>query len=147
MKISNIVFQWLRLPKPASIVGTLEDGEVERLFPKGVCKVSDDLYMCVSVESLMRVVKLDRFRELEYSPGSRDCDDFSFALLGLVRSLLPGAPFGFAWVEVRDEKGKLQYYHSLNVFVTADKEVLLIEPQTGRFFSKPKNWVYELVVI
>jgi hypothetical protein len=89
---------------------------------------------------MMKIVKLNRFNEFTYESRKRDCDDFSFAMMGLIRKLLPGVCFGIVWVDVLNPNGSLDFKHALNFFIDGAGKLYYVEPQTNLVFSPPNNY-------
>jgi len=140
VNINGLVFQWFRLPKQPKKVGSLAAWRLKRKFPAD-CLVftADESYGLYDLGDLMQVIKLDRFKELKYEKERRDCDDYTWALMGLVKSILPGAAFGLLWMDVLKEDGSLDYKHSCCCCVSPDGSLYYVEPQTGTLFSPDKK--------
>lgn len=71
----------------------------------------------------------------KYVPEYHDCDDFSFRLMGQT-SIPSWSDTAFGIVFAQTPEGG----HAINCFVTNDKKVFLIEPQTDQVFLKPAAW-------
>lgn len=149
MNINGLVFQWYRMPKPVKAINKFSAAKVERALPK-TCKayMTDNSYQIYSTDDIMDVLKLDRFKDLKYTAELRDCDDYTWALLGLIKSLLPGCAIGLCHMDVFKPDGALDYKHALACMISKDEDFLLIEPQLGSIFS-PINGTHKpyLVVI
>jgi len=128
--------------------GSITQSVVKSKF-KGVdIQLSDSHWDLISREQMQKVIDLNRFTTSNYSFQSRvrDCDDYSFALMGMVRKLLPGVCFGIVWVDVVNSKGVLQYKHAINFFIDSNKQLWFVEPQINMIFS-PSSVVKPFFVI
>lgn len=141
MKIGNLVFQWIRLPKQPERKGFIYGNTVKNKLGCDDTYISDNKYDLISLDDMKQIINLHRFSEMTYISEKRDCDDFSFSLMGLIRKLLPGVCFGIVWVEID------QYKHAVNFFVDDERDVYFVEPQSNQIFRKPHNWKPYFVLI
>ena len=147
MNISGTIFQFFRLPKEPTIMGYINGREIELKFKDLDCKVGDSKYKLITNNDMYNIIKLNRFNEMTYTPEYRDCDDYSYAMMGLVRSVMGGVAFGIVWTDVMKPDGTLDYKHSLNFFFNDKKEFMLVEPQTNQIYNMPKNYKPFFVLI
>jgi hypothetical protein len=148
VSINGLVFQWIRLPKQPIVSGKVTQTQIMNRteFKNADIKTSDTAYDLIELSKMIEIIQLNRFNELKYVSEKRDCDDYSFGLMGLIRQLLPGVCFGIAWASVYDGK-KLAYKHALNWFIDDKKNLYLVEPQTNKSFTLPAHWKIDFVVI
>lgn len=148
VNINGLVFQWFRLPKQPKAVSKMTAWKIKRKFPAG-CLVflADESYSVYGLGDLMQVIKLDRFKELRYEKELRDCDDFTWALMGLVKSVLPGSAFGMLWMDVLKDDGSIDYRHSCCCCINPEGLLYYVEPQTGLMFSPDKKRFRPFMVV
>ena len=148
VKVGGLVFQWIQLPKQPEVLASIPNWKVKQIIGEELnVFLADSYYDLISVADMMEIVELNRFSEMEYVSEKRDCDDFSFGLMGLIRKLLPGVCFGIIWVDVLNNDGSLSYKHALNFFIDDCMKLYLVEPQNNKVFSMPKNYKPIFVVI
>lgn len=139
VKIGSLVFQWIRLPKQPTRLGSISSRTIKSLVKSKDYKFSDEYFDLISVSSMQKIVRLNRFSEMTYKKRVRDCDDYSFALMGLVRKLLPGVCFGIVWVDVLGSNDEVLYKHAMNFFIDNNKKFYYVEPQTNNIFGMTKK--------
>lgn len=149
VQIKGLVFQWIRLPKQPLIKGSVKGSAIKRrvFFRKAKVFIADNSYKLISDYDMRKIINLNRFSEMTYEKEVRDCDDYSFGLMGLIRKLLPGVAFGIMWVDVFNEEGKVQYKHALNFFIDNKNTLWAVEPQQNWVFRPSKKMVPFFVVI
>ena len=87
--------------------------------------LSDEYFDVTNVGEAERFVEETKVASKTWIESGRDCDNFSFALLGYWSRGLQSFSFGMAWNNV----------HAWNVFIDDQKKVWMVEPQTGKFMS------------
>lgn len=150
MQLGKVIFSFYRLPKQPTITRQIHGQVLKDQLPLATAEfhVADPKYDLISFKDMKEIVKLNRFSEMTYTVRTRDCDDYSFALMGLVRKLLPGVAFGIVWVDILDTvTGKLKGKHALNFFVDDKYNTYFVEPQSNRIFRKPEAFRPYFVVI
>ena len=115
---------------------------LKEAFPQATIYLSDENYGLVNLKRLKAFLKEDKTDLMNFLPDARDCDDFSFRLMGQFHK--QGCGFedkavGIIWCS--------KPAHALNIAILEDKSVVLIEPQSDRIYSKPENYVGYLIVI
>lgn len=89
-------------------------------YPECKMYLSDRRYRLCSYDDIALFLAQDETNKMGYIPEKRDCDDFSYRLMG--QFSIPewsDLCFGIIWT----------YTHAFNCFVTEDKELLFVEPQ------------------
>lgn len=77
----------------------------------------------IDKSEMERFLREDKTDLIKYCPEIYDCDNFAWRLLGNINvEGWSGIAFGFAFSKV----------HAFNIFVGADKEVYIIEPQADK---------------
>ena len=115
---------------------------LQDIFSDASIYMSDDRYDYVNKNKLLTFLAGDKTNLATYIPEDYDCDDFSFRLMGQFH--LQGSGFedkaiGIIWLQ--------QPAHALNVCVTKERKVLLIEPQTDKVYVRPEDYIGQLVVM
>jgi hypothetical protein len=102
--------------------------------------ISDAIYSTSRKKDIEQFLKYNVFRFREYVPEKYDCDNYSFALMGMFTYLLSGHAIGIVWVET--PRGA----HALNFFIDENKELWYIEPQTNAIFQTDDYSPYFIVL-
>jgi len=140
-----IILDWLRkifagtVVEPETILPTsTKRATLERVaeivhaeFPGCPLFLSDNEYLLCSSDDIALFLAQDATNKMGYVVEERDCDDFSYRLMG--QFSIPGwsaLALGIIWTEV----------HALNCFITEDEELLLVEPQTDEIQDNLKSW-------
>jgi len=85
--------------------------------------LSDSEYTLALVESMRDFLRIDPTDRYKYQTIYYDCDDFSYRLMGQASTPEWAAiAFGIAWSKS----------HAFNIFVSASKQVYIIEPQSDK---------------
>jgi len=112
----------------------------------GSTYMADSTYYSASLDDIREVLNKTKIDCLPYIAEDADCDDFAFALMGAFHAdpykpewekTVKQAIF-IAWVWWK--QGEQMFAHALNLAVTGDKQVYLIEPQNDKIFTVPENW-------
>jgi len=102
-------------------------------FREGVIYLSDSkLYLMCNRADIETFLKQDDTNKMGYVAEQRDCDDFSYRLMG--QFSIPdwsALAFGIVWTNL----------HALNIIVTEDDKVLFIEPQTDDIIENLEDWM------
>lgn len=145
MNVGNLVFQWYRLPKRPKIVKVLSYNTILKklfyLYPNAQTILSDKDYYLHKTDELVDIFKLNRFNEFPYLAERRDCDDFSWAFVGLMKKLLPGFIIGKCHANFYKDDGSLDFKHDFAFFIDENENLMFVEPQTNKIFSPKKNIV------
>ncbi len=123
----------LPLPKSSIVVsGGVVTDIIRARFPDCKLFISDmNDYKLVSDEDMAWFLAQDQTNKMGYVPEVRDCDDFSYRLMGQVS--VPGwsdLAFGIVWTDA----------HALNCVILETKEFFFIEPQTDELQKELKSW-------
>ena len=136
MTLLTRLLTWLRgntaepEPKPEPIVPT-STKRIERMDLYALLRaeastaeifLSDKNYLLCNKADIKAFLAQDETNKMGYVPEERDCDDFSYRLLG--QFSVPG------WSDL----------HALNCFVTENKEFWLVEPQNDTLQSGLLPW-------
>jgi len=90
-------------------------------LPEAGIYLSDREYLLCKYDDMALFLAQDETNKMGYIPEERDCDDFSYRLMG--QFSIPGWSdlcFGIVWTD----------YHALNCMIDEDKKIWFIEPQT-----------------
>ena len=93
--------------------------------------LSDSLYWLCSVADIETFLAQDDTNKTGYISEERDCDDFSYRLMGQLS--IPnwsGIAFGIVWTNL----------HALNCFIDEGGKFWFIEPQTNKLQDKLEVW-------
>lgn len=116
----------------------------------------DGNYDLPSLPSLISFLKYDTTNLLEYVPETVDCDDFARILQGDVLKTIAsqhkgevgnGIAFGTLYGDISLDGVEEPYPHAMNVCITADHRVILIEPQTDQVFVPNSKSTYWAIII
>jgi len=90
----------------------------------------DNSYYSISKADMHAWLETDPTNEGKYVPEYHDCDDFAFRLKGAVSG--PGmSKYAIAWA--------CSEVHAYNLFISPDRQVYLIEPQTDQIIPVEKD--------
>ena len=115
-------------PEPEPILPTstkrIDYGDLYALLrieaPQAEIFLSDKEYLLCNKADIRAFLAQDETNKMGYVPEARDCDDFSYRLMGQLS--IPGwsdLAFGIIWTNL----------HAMNCFVTEDKLFYYVEPQ------------------
>lgn len=136
LKLLNFSLQRREPSKPKPVERTeINMGRVWEMlqtkFPKAAIFLSDNTYKLCNLEDIEEFLRVDQTNKMGYIPEDRDCDDFSFRLLG--QFSVPewsGIALGIIWTDV----------HALNFFIDQNLEFWFIEPQTDDIQQRLSTW-------
>lgn len=107
--------------------------------------LADGNYACLNREDVEKFLSSSSIDKLKYKKQSFDCDDFARALDGRACEWFAGADveagiaFGILHGDIRkDDAPDKSRPHAINFFISKDKRVYLIEPQTDNIFKLNK---------
>ncbi len=116
---------------------------VMQLFKVVDClQLTDTRYKLVDINQLKIFLSRNTTNSRKYIADSNDCDDFALILLGDVTRWDSDLAFGMAFVVKEDGD-----YHALNVLISTEKKVYLVEPQTDDVFEVPDGWELRFVIM
>ncbi len=124
------------LPPPAS-TEEVDIGELRRLLAfvtgsGGRVFLSDTTkYLLCNQADINRFVAADLTDKVKYEDERMDCDDFALRLAG--QFSVPGwsaLALGLMWTNI----------HALNCFITEDRRLWYLEPQTDKILDKLEPW-------
>jgi hypothetical protein len=128
------------MPKALKPVSHTSSEKVESHLPQySEIYMTEGTYCMYSLSDLMDVIKLDRFKDLKYIAELRDCDDYTWALMGLIKALMPACAVGLCYMDVLKADGSLDYKHAVCCYVSPVGQFLLIEPQNGSVYTPLKD--------
>ncbi len=88
--------------------------------------LSDNSYRLIYYSSMKEFLEFDKTDREKWVKTYHDCDDFSYRLMGQASTpAWAGIAFGMAWSKS----------HAFNIFVSADRVVYLIEPQSDKIIK------------
>jgi len=105
-------------------------------------QLTDTNYKLVDVDKLKTFLARNSTSSRQYVSDSNDCDDFALILLGDVTRWDSSLAFGIAFVVKEDGD-----YHALNVLISTQKKVYLVEPQSDEVFEVPEEWDIRFVLM
>lgn len=122
-----------------SHIVTLDElvGIIKGKLPNAQVNYSDNTYALCTYDDIAWMLLNDQTDKMEYESEELDCDDFSYRLLG--QFSVPKwshLAFGIIWSDT----------HAFNFFVTEDKKVLFVEPQTDAITEDFKGRVRFMVL-
>ena len=130
--------------KAADIVNYVKNSLKERAKSANFF-LADSEYYPADVNKLVESIKEAKVAEKVYVKEEYDCDDFTFAAMGvwhMSKELARTACFiVWTWWKENDKF----YAHSLNAAFDG-KELYLIEPQNYSVFKFPSNWNLTLIM-
>lgn len=141
LKLLNFLLkrQEAEKPKPTPRA-ELSIGEAYSLlrfhFPVAAIYLSDTVYYLSNLEDINEFLRIDQTNKIGFVPEERDCDDFSFRLMG--QFSVPewsGIALGIVWTDI----------HALNFFIDQNQEVWFIEPQTDDIQQRLVSWQGSMV--
>lgn len=108
--------------------------------------IGDGEYFAYDVADLQAFLRLDRTNALKYRAEAFDCDDFARVLVGQERMWFRtsnqgnrGSTLGMVWGDIRPSETSTEVNaHAVNIFIDANREVWLVEPQTDQL-TKPTS--------
>lgn len=112
--------------------------------------LDDNVYFLPQKKTIESLLWWDGTNAYPYGGEGRDCDNFAKILQGraLEACMLNDCARGIAFGIVSGQfvmKGKLSEEHQMNLCVTADRKVWLIEPQSDAWFRPHPDNQYSLV--
>ena len=110
----------------------------EKLVEHPVIILSDTNYTCINKKDLKKIHRDSGLVRKTYKPEVFDCDDFAVDMKSIMDNaarLTSGivAPYAHGIVY-----GNIPTPHAINWFITSNKELLFLEPQSGETFM-PKG--------
>jgi hypothetical protein len=127
--------------------GTISITELRQLltkaFPSAQIYLSDQVYGLTTKAESMKFSIETKVQYDTWISEQRDCDEFSFALMGYWNRGLEQFAFGICW----------SMTHAFNIFISKDKEIFVVEPQNNRYYTideikdNPKYYNMRLIVI
>lgn len=99
----------------------------------------DSNYKPASLEQIQAVLDSTEIDDMRYEKEYFDCDDFAFALMGMLHMNYETAAQAIFYTTVRWEQSDGVFLHALCSCFTG-QEVLIIEPQSDGIYSVPDNW-------
>ena len=98
--------------------------------------LSDNEYLLCNPNDIALFLAQDETNKMGFVTEERDCDDFSYRLLG--QFSIPDWSqlcFGIVWTDK----------HALNCFIDEDKNIWFVEPQTDSIRAGLETWQGSLV--
>lgn len=117
--------------------------------------ISDRQYALLDEKVLKKALRRDGTDKFTYTKEGGDCDDFAQILCGRVKEYAmlcdfkAGAAFGVCagelWAVGQKDGGMVK--HAMNIVVTAERQVFLVEPQTDKWYRPDPRNVYWYIII
>lgn len=105
----------------------------------------DSHYKSARLDPIRAVVESDLTDEFKYVANDFDCDDFTWGLMGAFHHNLETAAMPIFAVSVQYEKlGETRYHRMIAFYYNG--EMILIEPQSDRFYNVPEDWILRLLI-
>lgn len=106
----------------------------------------DEKYILPSFNDLLGMVSRSKVKNNKYKGESFDCDDFALLFHAYIieQNIKKDSPLAIGQFLGSKVRGK-KIYHAVNIAITSDKGVILIEPQTNEVWqadSKKDSPVY-----
>ena len=114
-----------------------------RMNKEVVIILADQYYTPISIERVAQIYNNSDIKNFKYEPDRFDCDDYSVVLKSKVvkavkkdRKAIYAYAFGIVF-------GNIPTPHAINWFMTPERKILFIEPQSGEIFDPiGKNIVF-----
>lgn len=121
----------------------IHKADIKKLF-KDVpdIKLTDSNYKLVDIDHLQKYLQKNHVNIRKYEKTIHDCDDFSYILMGDITRWDSDLAFGILWAYKPDGE-----YHSLNIAISTDEKVILIEPQTDKIIWDLEEWDLRFVLM
>lgn len=84
--------------------------------------ISDKEFKTMSLKQFTRILQYSPVRYIPYSKKYFDCDNYSFALMGLMKLFVGDISFGIVWTDT----------HAFNFFIDKDHKLWFVEPQNNK---------------
>ena len=126
----RIMKYWLDYTKSLSIIqmsGGMLYNKLITAYPKADIVYTDNIYYLATQKTMDHLLGINFFKFAKYEEGWRDCDDYSYGAMGLMRWVVPAFCFGIVHVNI-STGGK----HALNFFMDDKKRLYYFEPQTNK---------------
>ena len=136
LRLLNFLLQKREAKKPEPVLrAELSIGQVWSLlqtkFPEASIFLSDTVYQLATLKDIDEFLRVDQTNKMGYVPEERDCDDFSFRLMGQFSTPeWSGVALGIIWTDL----------HALNCFIDQNSEFWFIEPQTDNIQQRLVSW-------
>ena len=88
--------------------------------------ISDKNFKTMSISQFRKILQYSPIRYVPYSKKRFDCDNFSFALMGLMKLIIGDISFGIVWTDT----------HAFNFFIDKDNKLWFVEPQNNKIVDK-----------
>lgn len=107
---------------------TLTRSEVHEVIRKYTSNeyISDKNFKTMNITQFRRILRYSPIRYVPYSKKRFDCDNFSFALMGLMKLIIGDISFGIVWTDT----------HAFNFFIDKDNKLWFVEPQNNKIVDK-----------
>jgi hypothetical protein len=122
-----------------------------KFFANNIVRLGDENYYLPTKEEVKQVLNTSTLdaSQRQWVAERYDCDDFSYVLKGafstaayLANDIIHGFAVGIIWANFNHLNG----FHAINLVVTDDEVVHLIEPQ-GNFFYPAANCRDSITII
>jgi hypothetical protein len=113
-----------KIEEPTSL-GTIQLKDIYPIL-LNICPnvyISDEYFNLASQEEASKFSEETHVRYMEYITSGRDCENFSWALLGYWSQGLQSFAFGFCWTAK----------HAFNIMLDNNRELWVCEPQTNKW--------------
>jgi len=141
VSLINKLFPQVFYPKSLDKISILDTNLLLKYhFPKADIHLSDANFSLTSKEEAEKYVLQSSVYKAKYVSESHDCDNYSFAMQGYWSEGLESFAFGIAWSNL----------HAFNIMIDSNKDIWVIEPQTGKFMTLQEskiNKMYDIQLI
>jgi len=126
--LMRIVKYWFDYTDTLSVMhigGGMLYEAIEKAYPNAQIIFTDDIYHLATQKTMNTLLGMNVLKFAKFKNNERDCDDYSFGIMGIMRWIVPGFAFGI--VHVDSVNGR----HALNFFLDEEKRLYYFEPQTN----------------
>lgn len=111
------------------------------LLGRAAIRLSDQEYQPASLSAIAQVLASDQIDKMKYEAEGFDCDDFTFALMGAFHHNRETAKMAIfiLWADTPEGGHAVCSFHD-------GMDVMIIEPQTDKVFSPPRNWKLRVLI-
>ena len=111
---------------------------------RNTVRVSDAHKIAPDMDIVRYILSVIGTSEHSYEAEAFDCDDFAYHLAGRLHNpnIADGA-WGIVWGRYEDGSR----HHAQNLVIASDRQVYLIEPQTGSIMPPDPDWTPYVIII